>query len=122
MSVVMLENVVECFLSSDFVCYVVVNPIMGHYCGYVIVPYNHPAAGCEVMKAPCSNYHVHGGISYSERFSESGWAVGFDCAHYSDYLPYAGIGDPENEKGRVFVKKHLEHLAKQLREHYTEPG
>jgi len=116
-----MDTIVEMFSSEGFVCFICVHSITGHLCGYVLVPTDHPAAGCEVSKPPLNEYHVHGGVSVSDFFLGD-WMIGFDCFHGSDYIPYLHRGDPEREKGRAFVKKHLQSLAKQLRESYIQPA
>jgi hypothetical protein len=114
-----MDTIVEMFSSDGFVCFISVNSERGHLCGYVLVPTDHPVAGCDVLESPLNEYHVHGGVSESTFFLGD-WMIGFDCCHFSDYIPYLHKGDPEREKGRAFVKRHLQSLAKQLRESYIQ--
>lgn len=64
---------------------------LGSLCGYVGVPYGHPYFR--------KNYYdydyyipVHGGITFSRfgwppLFKNGLWYIGFDCAHFGDYVP-----------------------------------
>jgi hypothetical protein len=54
---------------------------MGHLCGYIQLPKNHPFLKMEMFDIPLE---VHGGISYSEK----GY-IGFHCGHMGagDYIP-----------------------------------
>ena len=91
---------------------VVIMTYMGHRCGYVGVPENHPLHGVSMgdevfpltmlpdyeegrdyysdMVSPMIYFDVHGGITYSEhdspdRFGKPGmWWYGYDCMHDGD--------------------------------------
>lgn len=109
-------------------------PEMGHLCGYIAVPPEHPWAIMGYEKVPCD---VHGGLTYGASADDfyggsvapAGWAVfGFDCAHAGDMLP----STYERLKGRIanadagvlygeyrtieFVRTQLLSLAKQAKE------
>ena len=64
---------------------------LGHRCGYVKIPSNHHFYQKNYNWID-DNYdiEVHGGLTFSEEkvgsFSENGWYIGFDCAHYGDTL------------------------------------
>lgn len=58
---------------------VVVQP-MGHRCGYVQIPKDHPEAGKDYDDIEVS---VHGGITYGSTNTE-GTVFGFDCDHSCD--------------------------------------
>jgi hypothetical protein len=77
--------------------YAVVGCSMGHRCGYVRVPPDHPAHGKKYMAEDDKDVldvDVHGGLTYSEtwpeglweecRFPDGGTMFGFDCAHAGD--------------------------------------
>lgn len=57
-----------------------------YYCGYVQVPYWHPAFEKDYGKIPVKCF---GGLTYSDYtltgVDSYGWWVGFDCAH-GDYI------------------------------------
>lgn len=91
---------------------IVRHPTMGHLCGYVKVPRNHPwyarlmkkrvrrawsrkysfgATGHDALH----NVNVHGGVTWSGHLptcrQDRGYWVGFDCAHYDDFVPSMGF-------------------------------
>ena len=70
---------------------------MGHRCGYVGVPTEHPLYG-KHYDAP--EVEVHGGLTYAA--GEDGlWWFGYDCAHWAD------AKDPElmsDEYKKVFIR------------------
>lgn len=58
---------------------------LGHLCGYIIIPLNHPWSKIEKdHDFPCE---VHGGITFSS-LNEEGIEIGFDCAHSEDETPF----------------------------------
>ena len=59
----------------------------GHLCGYVIIPEYHPLFGCKWGCNDLDDFDVHGGITYSDFFSEEGFMIGFDCGHSRDVVP-----------------------------------
>lgn len=69
---------------------------MGHRCGYVLVPAEHPMFGKHYDDVEVD---VHGGLTYAE--AEDGlWCFGYDCAHWDD------AKDPEimsDEQKKVFM-------------------
>lgn len=69
---------------------------MGHLCGYVALPRNHPLYGLHYDDEIVGDVSVHGGMTYSgERFEgdPNDWWFGFDCAHAGDLSPgLASIG------------------------------
>lgn len=92
----MMEMMLEKkFEAHGFECAVLRNGFMGHLCGYVNLPKEHPWYGMPYSKIERLDNcpAVHGGITYSESRlpcseSEDGWWLGFDCAHAGDYVPY----------------------------------
>jgi len=58
---------------------------MGHLCGYVILPKDHP---WEEMEYDKINVDVHGGITYSRILEDGLTQIGFDCAHFVDETPF----------------------------------
>ena len=79
-----------------------------YYCGYVQVPYWHPAyeKHYDSIKIQC-----HGGLTFSDHkllgTPYPGWWIGFDCAHYDD------VGNPKNMN---FVRKQCRNIVDQLRQ------
>lgn len=85
---------------AGFACLMVRQSRMGHWCGYVGVPEEHPFFG--------HSYHdidedVHGGLTYSEvcdppvchvpepGFPDRVWWLGFDCGHADDRMPAMSV-------------------------------
>lgn len=59
---------------------------LGHLCGYVTLPDNHPWFGKSMDSDSLCGVEVHGGITYS-RQEGIHWKIGFDCAHSVDLVP-----------------------------------
>ena len=67
---------------------------LGHLCGYVKVPKDHPCYGkASEYDAPIDSIACHGGITYAgfnhgaypvPDTDENGYWIGFDCAHCGD--------------------------------------
>lgn len=95
--------------------WIVVANSMGHRCGYVSVPEDHPWHGLGYNdpvnplmdsddwdnRIDCK-LDVHGGVTYAERGTpvegeDQGWWFGFDCAHAGDARD-PSIADPETMK------------------------
>lgn len=85
----------------------IVRGSLGNLCGYVAVPPGHPWHGRE--PSDLGGVDVHGGITFTGPCQEGGhichvaqpgepddvWWIGFDCAHYQDYMPASrGLGIP----------------------------
>ena len=93
----------------------------GTWCGYVLIPGDHPMAGC----SDSDLYHldVHGGVTYASSRGD-GWIIGFDCNHSSDlsqgeWHRYKHQGDVDYYLDREyrthgFAKGETIKLAKQL--------
>lgn len=74
--------------------------IMGHWCGYVLIPQGHPWHGKEMeqIEAEC-----HGGITHSKAgYLKDGWSVGFDCAHSGDLMPSMNALKKQLPKCKIF--------------------
>jgi hypothetical protein len=56
---------------------------MGHRCGYIYIPSNHPWFKKHYDNIDCD---CHGGLTYSQTddLIPEKWCIGFDCAHYCD--------------------------------------
>ena len=70
---------------GDFNCKVIFMPL-GHRCGYVGVPKEHPMYGLDYEKYT-DEIDCHGGLTYSGFLGEENkeyWYFGFDCAHFGD--------------------------------------
>ena len=101
-------------------CVILRHPDLGHLCGYVGVPKDHPAHGKDYDDDLLSEAHevVHWGLTYSapslpEDGIEDRWLFGFDCAHSCDLSPGNSLFDHIGETYRDmhFVREHCRRLA-----------
>jgi hypothetical protein len=86
------------FVHAGFACLLHRGPL-GHWCGYVGVPREHPAYG---QSYDAADVDVHGGLTYANRCAgaichvpapgmpDDVWWLGFDCGHAGDYTPSMG--------------------------------
>lgn len=113
------------------------SPHLGHWCGYVGVPREHPLYGVPYDQTP--GLEVHGGLTYSDRCSgdichvpapgmpDDVWWFGFDCGHAGDLSPgmekfRRDVIEPalgrydmrEVYRELPYVRAEIEHLAAQL--------
>lgn len=119
--------------TTGYRCVVMTGPV-GALNGYVEVPAEHPwndhtgylcgHPGC-YEHTPSALLHVHGGVTYEGKMSESGlsgYLFGFDCAHSGDLVP-----DGLHRPGDVFrdadyVRSECTQLAAQLHEVASRSG
>lgn len=89
----MFSSVVDAWKdpSTGFDLLVVLHPTGLHYCGYALLPMDHPAVGMHHNDPNLQDIDIHGGVTFSEAVNdEKGnkhWVVGFDCAQSCDYCP-----------------------------------
>lgn len=110
-------------------CLVLRPTAMGHLCGYVRIPEDHPCMqwGEYLWDAPDSvAVEVHGGVTFGPRPFEGradlpGVWVGFDCNHHLDYAPGSdaslreiGLRCEGGYRNLNYVKRETERLAVQL--------
>lgn len=82
----------------------IVKTELGHLCGYVLLPKTFK------LNVEWEDLGiVHGGITYHEDI-----VIGFDCAHYMDYIPALNIGEVYNYKDVDFVNNELRKLVDTL--------
>jgi hypothetical protein len=62
---------------------------MGSWCGYVLIPFDDPFyTDLDEEHYDEVPLEVHGGVTYGHNDEDNKWyRVGFDCAHYNDYMP-----------------------------------
>jgi hypothetical protein len=72
---------------------------LGHLCGYIILPKEHP---WEHVESQDIDAEVHGGITHFSDNQDGLIKIGFDCAHYRDEIPYTA------EKGLRFMMSMVE--------------
>jgi hypothetical protein len=79
---------------QGFDCGISRHPSLGTFCGYVVIPPEHPSH--LFRDEEWYHYlHVHGGVTFSRSSSQlylgeylKGWMIGFDCAHSGDLTLY----------------------------------
>lgn len=86
-------------------------------CGYVLLDLADPLVSKIKGKDIEGDFYVHGGVTWNApiAFFPGKHAVGFDCAHYMDYIPYTGRGSPEDYKDEHYVRKECEKLGLQIK-------
>jgi hypothetical protein len=124
-------------LATDLDCMIHRNRV-GALCGYVGVPPDHPAYGCDYDNVEVD---VHGGLTFASKCHETAteedgichvpepgrphdvWWLGFDCAHGCDYMPEMVAHNPwhhhwpdETYKDVSYVTTEVASLARQLKE------
>lgn len=70
------------FEEKDYLCEIIRHDKNSHWCGYIFINSNHPwyEKHYDNIDADC-----HGGLTYSE-YEEDKWKIGFDCAHWGDFV------------------------------------
>lgn len=88
-----------------------------HWCGYIRVESGHPWHGLNYTEIDAS---VHGGLTFSgEPEGHEGQWVGFDCAHFMDYVPrHESLFDRSRGQWRSldYVQGELRDLVQQYKE------
>lgn len=105
------------FTEAGLRCFTV-RTSMGHRCGYVILPVDHPLNGATLANSngKLASIEVHGGITWHRPNDNDEWIIGFDCGHAGDYHPVlfpSGIrwsADDVEEETR-FLAQQLQELA-----------
>jgi hypothetical protein len=77
-----IEPVLPPFEVCGYLCEIKRHDRLGHLCGYVTVPFGHPAYTLTYFDPLLEGIEVHGGLTYSDNGKH-----GFDCAHGWDYVP-----------------------------------
>ncbi len=76
--------------STKYICWIR-RVQLGQLCGYVEVPKNHIMFQWDASESMPPADPSHGGVTFSDflsgRKKKKKWAVGFDCAHYQDFMP-----------------------------------
>ena len=80
-----LEDDQEIFEYKGFKCEVIRHPALGSLNGYVFIPKSHEYFGKDYYEL--DHIDCHGGLTFSETRDDF-TRIGFDCAHYGDYMPF----------------------------------
>lgn len=113
-------------------CMIVRAGEIGHLCGYVGVPPNHPYHGKNYWDENGGpDVQVHGGLTYADKCSgvichvaeegreENLWWFGFDCGHRGDLSPGMMATMRKlralSEYGRNYVYRDIEYVKEQCR-------
>lgn len=68
---------------------------MGHRCGYVRLPNDHPWFGVADERIDAQ---IHGGLTFAgDRLEDGGWWLGFDCGHAWDARDESIMSDEYRE-------------------------
>lgn len=124
---------------TNYGCYIYRHPRMGHLCGYVDIPADHPLFGIDyrnnIFDMVIGNLEVHGGITFTGRLENfynnkelpsyldelHDWLIGFDCNHVNDYAPFRPYDDSmliafdREYRDADYVANECKKLAKQLK-------
>jgi hypothetical protein len=125
------------FTHAGFACLALRNDHLGHWCGYVGVPREHPAYGREYENV---EVEFHGGLTYADRcggvichvpapgMPDDVWWLGGDFAHLYDLAPAMRAREMRARETRAgfepdfqdvyrelpYVRSEIESLAEQL--------
>jgi hypothetical protein len=120
------------FIHAGFACFALRHPDLGHWCGYVGVPREHPLYGTSHDDV---DVEFHGGLTYSDTcrggichepapgMPDDVWWLGGDFAHFCDFSPamrarLRSLGfDREHDdiyRDLPYVRRQIEQLAEQL--------
>jgi hypothetical protein len=113
------------YFEKEFKCIVRKDSHLGHLCGYIVIPKEHPFYGMYRDHIPLA---VHGGITYANH-EDDDYVIGFDCAHAEDLVPgivrdleLAGYVTgvmrrfpfPATYKDLSYVKGEISHMIRQV--------
>jgi hypothetical protein len=116
---------------TDLPCIIKRHPVLGHLCGYVVIPANCKLSELNLVDVDDEgDIRVHGGITFHGFHLElQKNVIGFDCGHYGDLVPgmIAQLDQDiecrkhifdEEEKYRdiEYVQHECKNLAKQIAE------
>lgn len=93
---------------------------LGHLCGYVVIPKDHPLHGVHYDDI---HLEAHGGLTFSAPLLAFGgeYAIGFDCAHWGDRIPFTASCSPVDEyRDMEYVENEVRRLMQQVAEYSSE--
>lgn len=80
----------------------------GHLCGYVSIPFDHPSYNIDYDDI---DLEVHGGLTFSQLFSDNSYWIGFDCAHSGDCCPSIEKFKKESDFERYPIPEQYKHFS-----------
>lgn len=98
---------------------IVQHPNVGHLCGYVVIPEDHPLYQKNYDEI---DLEVHGELTYSDSDLISvgeDFCIGFDCAHAGDWIPMYGF-ENDTYKDITFVENEIKSLIDQIKDNEKE--
>lgn len=106
------------FLYKGYKGIIVQHQAIGHLCGYVVIPEEHPLYR---KRYDDIDAEVHGGLTYSGTglISREEFCIGFDCAHAGDWVPMYGIND-ETYRDLNYVENEIKNLIDQIKDNKKE--
>jgi len=107
-----LEGNHEEFDYNGFHCVINRVKVLGHLCGYVVIPKGHYLYRRSIFTIE-NNYSIpaHGGITFADFDNEGRYLIGFDCAHGGDALPFMDDGNLP-----VSLYKNMSYVENNLKE------
>jgi hypothetical protein len=83
----------------------------GALCGYIMIEKKEFKFYEKEYTEECfDTLDIHGGLTYSSFEEDGNYWLGFDTAHYNDYSPVYGMGNPFDYKDINFVKEEIDKL------------
>lgn len=86
-----------------------------HPCAYVEIPKNHSYFKKSYMDI--EDIEVHGGLTFSSDkllLLDNSWFIGWDYAHYGDYVGFFGINDEEKKWTTEEINEECKNVINQL--------
>jgi len=106
------------FVDEDtgYTCFIRRNLIVGHLCGYVFIP-DDLVNKAKELSEKIKDIDIHGGITYKgyiEGIADKikPYAIGFDCAHAWDFVPYMYMHGCKELSPEVIIEGTMEYQSK----------
>lgn len=104
------------FEEKDYLCEIIRRDKESHWCGYIFINSYHPWYGKHYDNI---EVNCHGGLTYSQ-YDENMWKIGFDCAHWGDFVPTRNIFNTGINTGIWRDRKYVENECNELVEQAIE--
>lgn len=107
-----LEDDEKEFEYRGYLCEIWRHPNFGSLNGYVFIPRDHKYFGKDY--SDLDHIDCHGGLTFSETRGDF-TRIGFDCAHYGDYMPFNPIHfEDEVYRNMEYVEAECKKIVDQL--------